>query len=861
MNILRTNQYNQGISKFKLLSSNAGVGSIITTKLGYYILVSDITKWDFIQAAQNLLKEIVSEESDSPTKQYERAKNRIPNQGLELIDDKRFVEFLKGERDVPNLICLIGIPSISLNEQFNSPNWSAHPINRKFEGKFKAENFMVKGTHFPKWFRNEKNEFKTYNEWKRIWNAKNLKTENFVPPRDATSPIKDQKGNDVFKQVKDQDNVSYQLQLFKELSQSNLILICPNGHLSDIPWPKFLKWKSERSEGRDDAKDLFSVDPCCSTPNLIWTESKTKSEGYGSIYLECLTCGTGSGKDNRPKTSLEGINNIKPFCPGHKPWEIGLGQDSVSAFPHEECYVRSDKSSGKERMQLALVTGNNIYYAHTFSSLYIPQYLAENKSKELLDAIIKCQEKYKRHLKARRDLSKREFWNQLNKEDFLIDSEIAVNDIPSFISSLQQEFLEIIPPDVDDKYEFFRWQEYRCFSSRSSTEEKGLKFNDIKLPIALKNYFDKIQQVRELRLTQVQLDFTRVRPGERVKVENKVFESSNGQNVFASGSDEILTLPANETLGEGLFFRFNDNQINIWAASLPQWARERYQHFFGDVNFRAQGGPTKQRIKNNGIKHFLIHTFSHLVMRELEFSCGYPTASLKERLYLSDRMSGVLIYTAEGSEGSMGGLIWQGQPERINQLIAKALERSFNCSSDPLCWESEGQGVFDLNLSACFSCSLVSETACEESNLGLDRRALIDPNFGYFKKGIPYSLIDLTNEFVSRNFGSNRKWSKISETLMEKIETNEKRSVGLSEIIEISKNADVDLDDVLSVVGLLSNPEENIIKAEFHSLNNEPIDAAQVYSKFAEYWRGKSVSKEEWEQWSSKILVKWKVND
>ena len=59
--------------------------------------------------------------------------------------------------------------------------------------------------------------------------------------------------------------------------------------------------------------------------------------------------------------------------------------------------------------------------------------------------------------------------------------------------------------------------------------------------------------------------------------------------------------------------------------------------------------------------------------------------------------------------------------------------RALNCSSDPLCWESEGQGVFNANLASCFSCSLVSETTCEEMNLGLDRRVLVDENFGYFK--------------------------------------------------------------------------------------------------------------------------------
>lgn len=51
------------------------------------------------------------------------------------------------------------------------------------------------------------------------------------------------------------------------------------------------------------------------------------------------------------------------------------------------------------------------------------------------------------------------------------------------------------------------------------------------------------------------------------------------------------------------------------------------------------------------------------------------------------------------------------------------------CSSDPLCWENEDQ----LNLAACFSCCLVSETSCEKRNLGLDRRALVDGEFVYFK--------------------------------------------------------------------------------------------------------------------------------
>jgi hypothetical protein len=47
-----------------------------------------------------------------------------------------------------------------------------------------------------------------------------------------------------------------------------------------------------------------------------------------------------------------------------------------------------------------------------------------------------------------------------------------------------------------------------------------------------------------------------------------------------------------------------------------------------------------------------------------------------------------------------------------------------------MCWEnSDG-----LNKAACFSCAMVSETSCEHGNTGLDRRALVDSIFGFFKE-------------------------------------------------------------------------------------------------------------------------------
>lgn len=58
--------------------------------------------------------------------------------------------------------------------------------------------------------------------------------------------------------------------------------------------------------------------------------------------------------------------------------------------------------------------------------------------------------------------------------------------------------------------------------------------------------------------------------------------------------------------------------------------------------------------------------------------------------------------------------------------------------SDPLCGESDGQGVDALNLAACHACVLVSETSCEKRNTLLDRGLVTgspdDPASGFFSE-------------------------------------------------------------------------------------------------------------------------------
>jgi hypothetical protein len=72
-----------------------------------------------------------------------------------------------------------------------------------------------------------------------------------------------------------------------------------------------------------------------------------------------------------------------------------------------------------------------------------------------------------------------------------------------------------------------------------------------------------------------------------------------------------------------------------------------------------------------------------------------------------------------------------GEYERLNRLLLTSVVGAQWCSFDPVCAESEGQGPSGLSLAACHACSLVPETSCVAANRLLDRRLVIDEEFGF----------------------------------------------------------------------------------------------------------------------------------
>lgn len=178
--------------------------------------------------------------------------------------------------------------------------------------------------------------------------------------------------------------------------------------------------------------------------------------------------------------------------------------------------------------------------------------------------------------------------------------------------------------------------------------------------------------------------------------------------------------PAHEQFGEGIFVRFSEQRLNEWESQAGVKSRI--------VSLE------KRRIKSNVGSRFepvtarmvLLHTLSHLLIRSLAFASGYSSASMRERIYAnvdgSEPQAGILIYTAAGDvEGTLGGLVRQGEAPHFARTLLRSIEDADACSNDPVCRESRGQGMDALNLAACHGCSLVAETSCESANLFLDR--------------------------------------------------------------------------------------------------------------------------------------------
>jgi hypothetical protein len=260
----------------------------------------------------------------------------------------------------------------------------------------------------------------------------------------------------------------------------------------------------------------------------------------------------------------------------------------------------------------------------------------------------------------------------------------------------------------------------------------NLRVISAELPPDVSKWLEKVNLVERLRETRVLYGFDRLEPtqqplaGMPQSAMSQLFRNPPVQ-------PQDRWLPAIEVFGEGIYLELSEERIVKWQDSSRQWLQTRLSDQFvtrlADV-FQSLP-PLGAADWRWASRYLLIHTFAHILINQLVFECGYSTASLRERLYISADasapMAGILIYTAAGdSEGTLGGLVRLGRPERLGDVVKRALSRASWCSADPVCSENlGGQGSRLANLAACYACTLLPETACETVNQGLDRSMIV----------------------------------------------------------------------------------------------------------------------------------------
>ena len=291
-----------------------------------------------------------------------------------------------------------------------------------------------------------------------------------------------------------------------------------------------------------------------------------------------------------------------------------------------------------------------------------------------------------------------------------------------------------VPADPETELLIFRRAEFNIIRNEVNDLERvpDLRVIPVVVPADLAPWIEKVNLVERLRETRAFYGFDRLGQdnnplaGMPDAAMNQLFRIPPVQ-------PQDRWLPAVEVFGEGIYLELREDRLVKWQDDNTSWLENRL-----DDSFVARLSGVFQTLPPLGAasrgwasRYLLVHSFAHILINQLVFECGYSTASLRERLYISADaqapMAGILIYTAAGdSEGTLGGLVRLGQPDRLGSIVQRALSRASWCSADPVCSENlGGKGSRLVNLAACHACALLPETSCETINQGLDRAMVV----------------------------------------------------------------------------------------------------------------------------------------
>jgi len=278
-----------------------------------------------------------------------------------------------------------------------------------------------------------------------------------------------------------------------------------------------------------------------------------------------------------------------------------------------------------------------------------------------------------------------------------------------------EDFLPAEPVDLTAR-------EYEALvDPTKARRDRNFTADRVPVPPAWAELVDSVVRLGRLRETKALVGFTRIDAPDWGEPDSSTRAPLSRSNVDWA--------PAATTHGEGIFLVLNARLIAAWEAVARDSAhlgRLHAAHGRWRDN-REMSGPHEDYWP--GDRYLLLHTLSHLLVREIALECGYSSASITERIYANSARNeaGILLYTAASdSEGTLGGLVRLSEATQLDRLLSAAFANAGRCSSDPLCAEHAPLPTEDsLHGAACHACLFASETTCERGNRFLDRRLIV----------------------------------------------------------------------------------------------------------------------------------------
>lgn len=454
---------------------------------------------------------------------------------------------------------------------------------------------------------------------------------------------------------------------------ARFLLACRNGHLDDFPWHYFVHG------GPSD---------CKGTLRFFESGASLQTE---NLWVKCDTCGV--SRSMAHAFGKIGKENL-PACRGRHP--------HLDQFEHD-C---------DEEARAVLLGATNSWFPITVSALAIPQPNVSPLHQIVIDywddfADVEDISELKGTIKT---LKKRGEAQGIDKHE----PEAVWAAIEAHRSGTVQA--TVAESDI-------KGPEWAVLTEANPpTDYPHFLSKQVEVPAGLEKLIARVLLLERLREVNALLGFTRV----------EAPEESSDPDERAPMADLARSkpnwVPANQVHGEGIFIQFDEQALKAWEGrkaveQLDQRLRGGHRGWRNARHLNPDDGYP-------GIRYAMLHTLSHLLIRELALECGYNAASIRERIYADtegdDSQAGILIYTAAAdSDGTLGGLVDLGKPENLGRLLGQALDRAKICSSDPLCSEHDPSKDRSLHGAACHACSLVAETSCERGNRYLDRSLLV----------------------------------------------------------------------------------------------------------------------------------------